>query len=374
MLDQQLSQSMDFTYNVIDSFDDNGNKVPQILSHNAIFIDCGYLNKDIYSIVYDLALILKEHNYGLFVLARKRLNELLVGIRDDMSACEYVPEIDIILKNQMEIYMKPFDESSAELTMIQNQLDIILSKNLDGSPNETIFNKDLPTLVYVEQNDYFKQMMRAVNANLIINIVLLSIIVVYSLMLSDVNEQTYQFAMMRALGFKKDHVLVFVVLQAFSFAIPGMLLGLLISLVLNEGFREVMFITMKNASDYGLPTSAVLAAILLFGFIVPIISIIGPTQEALGKNLRASLDASRRNGEGEGVSVTVQKLQDWAMSRREIFLGIFLVTFGFVTYYIIPLSLLFSNWGLFFFIMNAILTSLTIASITLAVLIMQTVQ
>lgn len=41
---------------------------------------------------------------------------------------------------------------------------------------------------------------------------MLSALVIYSLMLSDVNEQTYQFAMMRALGFKKDHVLVFVVL------------------------------------------------------------------------------------------------------------------------------------------------------------------
>lgn len=73
-LDEQLTKSMDFDYNVIDSFDDSGNKIPQLLSHNAIFIDCAYLHKDLYSMVYDLALILKEHNYGLFVLARQRLN------------------------------------------------------------------------------------------------------------------------------------------------------------------------------------------------------------------------------------------------------------------------------------------------------------
>ena len=154
--------------------------------------------------------------------------------------------------------------------------------------------------------------------------------------------------MMRALGFKKDHVLAFVVLQAFSFAVPGMLFGLVISLVLNEGFREAMFITLRNASNYGLPASAVLVAFFLFGFIVPIISIIGPTHEALSKNLRASLDASRRNGDGESVSATVKKLQDWSMSRREILLGIFLVTFGFLTYYLIPFALIIESWGLFF--------------------------
>jgi hypothetical protein len=58
-----------------------------MLSHNAVFIDCGFLHKDIYDMVYDLALVLKEHNYGLFVLTRQNLNELLVYIRDEMRAC-----------------------------------------------------------------------------------------------------------------------------------------------------------------------------------------------------------------------------------------------------------------------------------------------
>ena len=46
----------------------------------------------------------------------------------------------------------------------------------------------LPTLRYIETNVIFKQMMKSVNANLVINMVMLSVIVIYSLMLSDVNE------------------------------------------------------------------------------------------------------------------------------------------------------------------------------------------
>ena len=45
------------------------------------------------------------------------------------------------------------------------------------------------------------QMLKAVNVLLLLDMVALSTLVIYSLMLSDVNEQTYQFAMMRALGF-----------------------------------------------------------------------------------------------------------------------------------------------------------------------------
>ena len=150
-------------------------------------------------------------------------------------------------------------------------------------------------------------MMRAVNALLLIDMCMLAALVIYSLMLSDVNEQTYQFAMMRALGFKSDHVIVFVILQAFSFAVPGVLLGLMIGTVMNEGFEEFMFIALKNAGTYGLTTNSIIAIILLFGFIMPVLSIVGPTHEALGKNLRTSLDPSRRNGAGESVTATVKK-------------------------------------------------------------------
>jgi len=70
----------------------------------------------------------------------------------------------------------------------------------------------MPTLKNLEGQSSTTEMLKAVNALLLIDMGMLSALVIYSLMLSDVNEQTYQFAMMRALGFKKHHVLVFVVL------------------------------------------------------------------------------------------------------------------------------------------------------------------
>lgn len=175
--------------------------------------------------------------------------------------------------------------------------------------------------------------------------------------------------MMRALGFQKGHVLKFVVVQAFSFAIPGMILGLIIAFVINEGFREVMFIALKNAGDYSIPGRVIIITILLFGFIVPIVSIIGPTQEALGKNLRESLDATRRNGDGEGISATTQRLQDLALSGKEILFGSFLVFFGLLTYYILPATLIHEQLGIFIFIMIMIMWMLTVGVTFFAVFI-----
>lgn len=100
--------------------------------------------------------------------------------------------------------------------------------------------------------------------------------------------------MMRALGFGKNHVLVFIILQSFSFAVPGLFLGLIVALLLNDSFREVVFYSTHIAGEYGLSTDSILVSTILMGFLVPLISNIGPTREALSKNLRASLDASRR--------------------------------------------------------------------------------
>lgn len=86
------------------------------------------------------------------------------------------------------------------------------------------------------------------------------------------------------------------------------MLGLLVAFVLNEGLTEALYFFMQNSHEYGLSIGSIAVTAVLFGFVAPILSILGPTKEAMGKNLRASLDASRRNGANEGVSATVKKL------------------------------------------------------------------
>ena len=140
--------------------------------------------------------------------------------------------------------------------------------------------------------------------------------------------------------------------------------------MLNEGFREVMYILLQNFDKYGLTINSIVLTLLLFGLIVPILSIMGPTREAMGKNLRASLDASRRFGDSESVSATVTKMQNWGLSGTEVILSLILLLFGVVTYYFIPLALLFEKIGLFLFLENGILSSLGIGMIIISLSVM----
>lgn len=78
------------------------------------------------------------------------------------------------------------------------------------------------------------------------------------------------------------------------FAIPGIILGLSLGLLLNAGFRHALFIITMNFTSYNLPTEAYVMGITI-GIIMPVVSNIVPIQKAMGKNLRSSLDVNHRS-------------------------------------------------------------------------------
>ena len=59
---------------------------------------------------------------------------------------------------------------------------------MDNSESKARFNFYTPAADYMEQNDMFKSIINSVNFFIIMIMFILSTIVVYSLMISDVNE------------------------------------------------------------------------------------------------------------------------------------------------------------------------------------------
>ena len=64
---------------------------------------------------------------------------------------------------------------------------------------------------------------------IIIFLAILAAMLLYSLMLSDVDSKTYDYAMLRALGFRKRMLFVMITEQSLGFAIPGLLLGIMVA-------------------------------------------------------------------------------------------------------------------------------------------------
>jgi ABC-type antimicrobial peptide transport system permease subunit len=70
-------------------------------------------------------------------------------------------------------------------------------------------------------------------ASAIFLLTLLALLLIYSLMISDVEAKTYEFGMLRALGFEKNNLITLLLVEALVFAIPGLCLGLIMAFLLN---------------------------------------------------------------------------------------------------------------------------------------------
>lgn len=137
---------------------------------------------------------------------------------------------------------------------------------------------------------------------ILIFLAILTSMLVLSLMISDVDKKTYEYGMLRALGFKKTHLMGMITINSFTFSIPGMCFGIMIAFILNILIRELVFKMSYNATSYELALSAIIIGVS-FGFAMPIFANYYPIKEAMSKTLRDSLDLSKRTKDQFGVKI-----------------------------------------------------------------------
>lgn len=167
-------------------------------------------------------------------------------------------------------------------------------------------------------------------------------------MLSDVEERTYEFGMLRALGFNTKNVMMTIFVQAMIFAIPGVVFGLIAAFFLNAFIRAGIFTLTENVVNYYLTSSSVTVGVCV-GIFIPIFANTVPIRHALGKNLRSSLDPARRTA-GE-ISVKFSQLADYGMSVEQLLMAVMLVVLGIACYYFAPVSFIMQDSRTFFMIL-----------------------
>ena len=121
-------------------------------------------------------------------------------------------------------------------------------------------------------------------------------------MLSDVDSKTYEYGMLRALGFRKRMLVGMIVEQSLGFSLPGLFIGVILAWILNIMLRKIIFIESQNYMSYALSTASVVIGVT-FGLIMPVLANYLPIRSAMGKNLRSSLDLSKRTDDEIGVKV-----------------------------------------------------------------------
>mmetsp|Transcript_45906 Transcript_45906/g.33660 ORF Transcript_45906/g.33660 Transcript_45906/m.33660 type:complete len:156 (-) Transcript_45906:354-821(-) len=140
---------------------------------------------------------------------------------------------------------------------------------------------------------------------------ILSSILMYSLMVSDIEEKTYTFGMLRALGFRNSSLKQLIIIQSFTFSIPGLLFGLVVAALMNVIVCFGIYLYSENPSDYKLSVTGILLG-LAIGIILPIISNIMPIQKAMALNLRDTLDLYHRSV--NELTVQIKRLEEMGLS------------------------------------------------------------
>eukprot|EP01107_Rhizomastix_libera_P002342 TRINITY_DN1404_c0_g1_i2.p1 TRINITY_DN1404_c0_g1~~TRINITY_DN1404_c0_g1_i2.p1 ORF type:complete len:1049 (-),score=196.85 TRINITY_DN1404_c0_g1_i2:241-3345(-) len=207
---------------------------------------------------------------------------------------------------------------------------------------------------------------------LIVNITIivlttLSILLIYSLLMVNVETRTFEVGVMRVLGATRQGIVAMLFTQAFLYAIPswatGLILGQIISAIVANLFENMTTIPTNRL----LSTQAILVSTLL-AFLIPAVASILPIRAALQKHLHEALDTS--HSKADAVKVSVRRSEDdTTQTKALLIVGVVLSIFGFGVYYIFPQSLLALNitlmLNLFFLLIIGMLFGLVLMSLSI---------
>jgi hypothetical protein len=209
-----------------------------------------------------------------------------------------------------------------------------------------------PVYDSIQAFQYIKLFLESTLLTVVLFIIILSVLLIYSLMIADIDEKTYEMAMLRALGLRTASLFNMIMLQSFIFSVPGLLIGLIISGGVNVLIRYFIFKFTLSNTGYFIATTALILGIVL-GIFMPLITNLMTVNRALSKKIRDSLDIF--HSAANDSIVTVRKLTDFGVSLFQVGLGTILVSMGLMTYYLAPAAFLFNHLEIFFFILNIIL-------------------
>lgn len=82
-----------------------------------------------------------------------------------------------------------------------------------------------PMFHAIEKFEYMNFQLNSVFFTIVFFLFMIDGILIYSMMLNDVEERTYEFAMLRTLGFKNKSLVVLLVIQALFQSVPATIIG-----------------------------------------------------------------------------------------------------------------------------------------------------
>lgn len=154
----------------------------------------------------------------------------------------------------------------------------------------------------------------------------LSIILIYSLLMINVENRTFELGVLRMLGINRAGLVSLVLMQAFFYAIPALIVGLIFAQGAYVGISIILQNTIQIQISRFLSGQAILVSSIL-GTLIPLLSAILPIVAVLGADLRESLDVSR--SKTKAVKFHIDRSNESNISWPQLTIGAGMAVFGF---------------------------------------------
>ena len=331
-------------------------------SGNVIALDSNYFNSYLlYNLLRGFDIIKNKINNDMIT---RYLKQILVSSVKNFNINKYALTINAILKDKYEVYGLTPQEQRYKITQQTKEIVKTLGDDFPISINIPIVN----SMVNMEMGMVFLENIFFVIMGFLW---MLSVILVYTLMLGNVDERTYEFGMLRSLGFKKRNLIIMILLQGLVFAIPGLIFGLVSAYICNNYIGFLLNWHAAIIIPYFLNKNTIIFGVSI-GISIPLISSYFPIKKCLDSNLKETLTIFNKST-GDLV-VSMIKLENLGISPSALTSSLVLLIIGFSTYYLAPLSYILLKPGLFIFIMILILLTMLLGMIILIQLIVPSLE
>ena len=234
-----------------------------------------------------------------------------------------------------------------------------------GSPGSyTILS---PMYIGFEVLGYVSIFIQNIIYMILVLLAILCVVLLSSLMVFSIDEKTYEFGMLRALGFRRNNIILMLVMQAGVFAVCGWCFGVLLSWIISTGLQILFYVDIRMLTSIRFDNTAWLVTVI-FGFAIPIIVNVYSIRNSLSESLKDSLDLYHRTI--GAMNVIFVKLEKLGISNTVFIVSIELTVYGFLFYYVAPYLFFLNRLDLFIYLFNSILFA-TIISLTVIANIFQ---
>lgn len=181
---------------------------------------------------------------------------------------------------------------SSDYSNIQRGVTNHANKIIDGLGFYPI-KIELPVLGMMQNFSQAILMLGLIFDIIILLFIILSVLLIYSLLMISVEAKTFEFGVMRMTGLSKSGIVTMIVIQAFMFVMPSVIIGFGLSFHSLNTVYSMMFSADMGLDLTPVPSGFAVIQALIIGILIPVLSSIVPIQSALKKNLNDSLDLQR---------------------------------------------------------------------------------